>query len=587
MYRLTMKLFSKRIISVYLFIIFLSSCSKTKNTSNNGGGGTTIDTVTVVTPTDPTTAATIGFFMDAWTPVSFTAPSYTTVAAPSGNATAVVTVDASTILTKISPALFGNNSNPYSTQMVTESALMGYLKNLKTKIIRAPGGSLSDVYFWNAPKGQFPADAPSTLLDANGVASAAGYWSGKNTDGWTITLDNYYSLLQQTSNTGIITVNYGYARYGLSNDPVAAAAHLAADWVRYDNGRTKYWEVGNESGGSWEAGYRINTATNKDGQPEIITGSLYGKHFHVFADSMKKAATEIGKTIYIGAQLIDSEPASWATNTDKTWNQGVLAEAGSKADFFIVHNYYTPYNTNTNAADFLKSAIAVTDTSMKYVKAQMTKYGVSAKPVALTEWNTFATGSKQNVSHVSGMHLVITMNELMKNKFGEATRWDLTNGWDNGNDHGMFSRGETESGEAAWNPRPAFYHQYFFQKMLGDRCINAAVSTSSGIAAYASTFTSGQVNVTLVNTSTNAHTVQLDFKNFNPGQRYYWYTLSGSTDNGEFSRKVLVNGSGPSGAAGGPANYTSLNANAALVTDGKVKVSLPARSVICMAVDKK
>ena len=34
-----------------------------------------------------------------------------------------------------------------------------------------------------------------------------------------------------------------------------------------------------------------------DGQPEIITGALYGKHFKVFTDSMRAAAAEIGATI--------------------------------------------------------------------------------------------------------------------------------------------------------------------------------------------------------------------------------------------------------------------------------------------------
>ena len=65
-------------------------------------------------------------------------------------------------------------------------------------------------------------------------------------------------------------------RYGTSANPVAAAAHLAADWVRYDNGRTKFWEIGNESYGNWEAGYSIDVSKNKDGQPEFITGALYG-----------------------------------------------------------------------------------------------------------------------------------------------------------------------------------------------------------------------------------------------------------------------------------------------------------------------
>src|SRR6185437_9247677 len=101
------------------------------------------------------------------------------------------------------------------------------LTTLRPPLIRLPGGSLSDVYFWNSPNGTPPADAPSTLKDANGADVAAGYWYGTNSDSWTITVDNFYNVLQLTGSQGMITVNYGYARYGTGADPVAAAAHMA------------------------------------------------------------------------------------------------------------------------------------------------------------------------------------------------------------------------------------------------------------------------------------------------------------------------------------------------------------------------
>src|SRR6201986_491839 len=149
---------------------------------------------------------------------------------------------------------------------------------LAPHINRAPGGRLSDVYFWNGDgngNAAAPADAPANVLDLNGNSSAAGYWYGNNTQSWTLSLDNYYKVLQQTNSTGLITVNYGYARYGTGPTPVQTAAHLAAQWVRYDKGRTSYWEVGNEIYGNWEAGYYINTATNQDGQPQIQDGTTY------------------------------------------------------------------------------------------------------------------------------------------------------------------------------------------------------------------------------------------------------------------------------------------------------------------------
>lgn len=130
-----------------------------------------------------------------------------------------------------------------------------------------------------------------------------------------------------------------------------------------------------------------------------INGELYGKHFKVFADSMRKAATEKGVTIYIGAQLLAEEPASWWNNTDRYWNTGVFQQAQNVPDYYIIHSYYTPYQTNSNANDILNSASTVTKNMMDYVTSSIAGAGVSPKPLALTEWNIFAEGSKQQVSY--------------------------------------------------------------------------------------------------------------------------------------------------------------------------------------------
>jgi alpha-L-arabinofuranosidase len=460
------------------------------------------------------------------------------------------------------------------------------ITNLHPHIIRFPGGSSSDAYFWNAEQGVNPADAPLTINDENGVKKAPGYNYGKTNYNWQCNLDNYYTMLQQTNNKGIITVNYGYARYGTSADPVAAAAHLAADWVRYDNGRTQYWEVGNENYGSWEWGYRIDQSLNKDGQPEYLTGALYAQHFKVFVDSMQKAATEIGKKIYIGVVTVESPtPESWQTNTIKTWNTGMMPGISNKADFYVVHNYFTPYNQNSNAAVIFSSALSVPETMMSFVTQSLQLNSAAVKPVVMDEWNMWANTSKQQVSNASGVFAVLVMGEALKNKYGMCARWDLLNGWSNGDDHGMFSSGD-EPGISKWSPRPSFYYMYFMQKMLGDRLVNSTVQGSSNIKSYASTYSSGQVNVTIVNTSASALNVEVKMKNFYKGNRFYWYSLEGSTDNGEFSRKVLVNGNGPATEAGGPANYLSIKAQSSATTNG-LKITVPARGSVFMVVDKK
>jgi hypothetical protein len=540
---------------------------------------------TIVAGVDPTTANTIGFFLDDWQIKTFTPPAYDNTDIPA-SATTTVTVDATSIITKIPLSEFGHNAVWWMGPVAGDPKFVDPITNLHPHIIRFPGGSSSDVYFWNAAEGVNPADAPTTFVNDNGTTEVAGFTYGKTNYNWQCNLDNYYAALQQTNNKGIITVNYGYARYSTATNPVASAAHLAADWVRYDNGRTKYWEVGNENFGNWERGYRINLANNHDGQPEFVTGDLYAQHFKIFADSMKKAATEIGATIYIGSVTYDS-PANepWQTNTLRTWNAGMMAGLNNKADFYVVHNYFTPYDQNSTASVILSSALSVPGTMINYVTQTLQTNGAAVKPIAMDEWNMWAKDSKQQVSNVSGAFAVLVMGEALKNKYGMAARWDLLNGWSNGNDHGFFSAGD-EPGVNKWSPRPSFYYMYYFQKMLGDRLVNNTVVGSASLKAYSSTYSSGQVNVTLVNTSATAQNVEVKMKNFYKGNRFYWYNLEGSNDNGEFSRKVLVNGNGPLTVAGGPENYTTLKARSAVTANG-IRVTVPAWGAVTMAVDKK
>ncbi len=524
-----------------------------------------------------------GFFLDSEEKAAVV-PSYTEHAKPTASPTVTVNVNAAGASIPVSKYIYGNNVNPYMTQIVDQPALLGHIKELSPNVIRFPGGNLSSVYFWDAEKDTPPADAPAKLVNGDGAEIDPGYWYGGNDEGWTLSLDNYYNMLELTGNTGMITVNYGYARYSTAEDPVASAAHYAAEWVRHDNGRTKFWEIGNESNGSWQAGWRIKTADNKDGQPEIITGALYGKHFRVFADSMRKAADEIGAEIFIGAQLLAEPPASWWTNTDKNWNNGVFQEAEDLPDYYIIHSYYTPYNTNSNASSILTSATDVTHDMMEYVTNSINAAGRQQKPIALTEWNIFAVGSKQQISYINGMHAAIVLGELVKNKYGMASRWDMANGYNNGDDHGTFSQGD-EPGIPRWNPRPSFYYMYYFQKFFGNQMIASEVTGSPDVLSYASTFTSGECGIVLVNKGTTSHVARVNLSNHGVGERYYHYTLNGGSDNGEFSLKVNVNGVGPTLPAGGPANYETLQARSSIVQGGVV-VTLPPRSVVYLMIDE-
>lgn len=584
-----MKSIVKEQINKILLLLILCgflACKKSGSTPEQPGNPGQV-TDSIYNPVDPPVASTIGFFGDAWKARSFTLPAVQAGVVTTGSATDSLTINVNKVLVKVPPYVYGANSNLWSGEMNKQPALVQYLSDLSPNIIRGPGGSISDIYFWNGTDASpAPPDAPANLLNAAGVSGPAGYWYGGNNASWTQSLSDYYDLLSKTNSTGILTINYGYARYGTSANPVAAAAHLAADWVRHDNGKTKYWEIGNENYGNWEAGYNIDVNQNKDGQPALITGALYGTDFKVFSDSMKAAALQTGATIYIGAVLYQQPTSSSDYNSVRSWNAGVLQNAANTPDFFIVHDYFTAYQTNSTVSDILNSSNTVPSSVMSYITQQLTAAGLNIKPIAFTEWNIQATGSKQNVSYISGIHAAKTIGSIIKNNFGEASRWDIANGYSNGDDQGMFNNGD-EPGAPLWNPRPSFFYLYYFQKFFGDRMVYDTLKSSNGdITSYSSTFSSGQAGTVLINSGSLNHIVSIDFQHFPAGSKYYWYILTGGTDNAPFSGQVFVNGEGPSTATGGPLNYSTLKAFSAPL-NGTIKITLPPLSVVYLVADKK
>jgi hypothetical protein len=546
-------------------------------------------------PVDPAVAPSIGFFLNAWQPRVFVIPASTDDGAiTDADPTDTVNIDLNKVVTKVSRYMFGNNANQWMGQIADQPALMGYIKDLNTQVMRFPGGSISDIYFWNAPVNTPPADVATMIYNNDGTAktmTASDWWYGtrSRSENWTIALDNYYTMLAQTNNTGMITVNYGYARYGKGANPVAAAAHLAADWVRYDKGRSKFWEIGNENPGTWEAGYKISLDDNKDGQPQIITGALYGQHFKVFADSMRKAAQEVGVEIRIGAQVIGNPQANSGL-TSNTWNSGMFSTLGNAADFFIVHNYYGPWHQNANASVILKSALTETKAITSYLATNTAANAVQMKPIAMTEWNIESEGSKQKVSAIAGVHAVLCVGEMLTYGVGQAARWDLANAWENGNDHGLFnnSAGSANASEGSWNPRAAYYYLYYMQKYLGDRLVTTSVApATSELVAYSSTFSSGEAGTIIVNTGSTARTVQININHFRAGAKYYWYALKPGIDNGEFSAKVLVNGAGGAGTVGGPLTYGSIKPFVADLNSQSFKMTVAPKATLFIVAERK
>jgi len=496
---------------------------------------------------------------------------------PSGTATVTVTLEGDT-LGKISKYIFGNAIAAWAGAHDNPTLVEG-VQILAPTLIRFPGGSWSNGYFWNG----VPTDVPDSIYDGTtynqttGTAKKNKFWGQTGVGGWQTTPGQWYTLRDHVGTEGLITINYGYARYGTSDDPVGQAAHHAAEWVRYDDGRTRFWEIGNENGGPWEYGWMIDTALNKDGQPQIITGELYGKHFKVFADSMRKAAAEIGAEIYIGGQIVINGESSW-NFPDRTWNQGFFKEVGNSADFYVIHNYFSGGGATVNG--ILTFASTEVKKNMDYIKQDILKKGASLKPIALTEYNIgFGDDARKiGTSYVNGMQSVVLFNELIKNNFGLSCRWLLISG------EGTLFYGGTDQNYLN-HPRPEFYYTIYLQNFTGDHSISAS-SSIADILCYATKFSSGETGLVIVNKNTAEKIVSIDTKSIGVGNNYYIYSFTGGTDNAPFSQNVYINGNGPDTYQWGPFdNLNSIPANKYPV-ENEIKLTSPGSSVQLIMIDK-
>lgn len=511
-------------------------------------------------------------FLDDFAPKTAQIP-ISAVANKTTSAPTVTVTLTSDTLGKISKYVFGNAIAAWMGNNTGNATFVKNVQTLNPSLIRFPGGSWGDIFFWNGN----PADVPDSLYNGT-TGKKEKFWAISGKNDWPTTTDNYYKLRQQTGSQGLITINYGYARYGLSAKPVEQAARLAADWVRYDKGRTKFWEIGNENGGPWEAGWMIDTKANKDGQPQIITGQLYGQHCKMIADSMKAAAAKIGAKIYVGGQVLHYDGSTSWNTVDRTWNAGFFKEIGDAVDFYVMHNYF---GTAATVDDFLSVATTEPKKNIGFIQQDITNKKAFPKPVALTEYNMNTQTNPANAtavnSYINGMQATILFNELIKNNFGLGARWLLASGAD-----GMLYQGDNAS--LLWQPRPDFYYAYYQQKFTGDHAISAT-SSNSTVLAYASRFASGETGVVLVNTGKTAQVVKIDPKNIGVGNQYYNYSLTGGTDNGDFSLFVSVNGVSPTGTQWGPRATLETIPASAYSIDNAITVTVPGRSVQFIMVD--
>lgn len=509
---------------------------------------------------------------------------YTEITQPSTSADAYVTVNTKTTISHVRTSIFGQNAVAWQGNLNTAATREENWKNAGLSLVRYPGGNWSNIWFWDG-------NVPSSIRTESTLNGNVGNLK-KGSDGWMLGTDEFPDFLEFLDADGMVCVNVGYAFYGTGVDPLATAAQYAADWVEHynidNNVGIKYWELGNENYGPWQAGF------------DLATPQKYAEACVEFATRMKA----VDPTIKLGVVLYEGEGGFNDSPQAKDWNEIVLPIVEDIADFLIIHHYPHP-NTNQNAIieDEIYDAVEVVHESYQMIQDQVTTYTSKPAgyyPIATTEFNMRC--GIRNMSRANALFTTMMLAEYAKYDYGAVTQWDLQNGFNTETgDHGMVSSRDPFLDEGSVNPE--FYAFYYLRRYFGSTMVESE-STDNNVISYATTFDSGELGLVVVNRGATDKVVDLSLNDFAKGERVYWHTVEG--DESDFDRTIYINGVGPEksfvvgqeytsnrgtndntltatsfeeNGVSGPQNYTEVLPRSSLLSSGTLKFDAPRYSV--------
>ena len=287
--------------------------------------------------------------------------------------------------------VFGINQVAWDGYLNTPTTV-SILNDLGNPCLRWPGGSWGDIYHWT-----------------------------NEYRGWGSYSSNFIDVATNTRAQAFIIVNYG------SSDAEEAAYGVRMFNVTNQCG-FKYWEVGNEVGGSWEE----DDNTNAPWQPHDPW--TYAMRFTDYYNQMKAAdptikigavadITEDGTVNYTNHPVVN--PVTGVTHNG--WTPVMLTymrSNGITPDFLIEHKY-APSDGDTY--NLLWSKTWASDAAG--LRQMVTDYlGSAGTNVTLECTENGCGGDRQPVSLVGGLFYADTVGQIMQTEFNSRLWFDLRNG---------------------------------------------------------------------------------------------------------------------------------------------------------------
>lgn len=488
-----------------------------------------------------------------------------------------VAVDAQNVIRTIDSRIFGMNITMWD-QDLGGTASANLLAAMDTRVLRFPGGSNSDDYDWQTDR-----------LVSNGSFQ------------WVNNAATFARVAAARGAQAYVTVNYGsgtpeqaaawvaYYNADASNQTVLGTDFKGRDWktagywasmrgaapLATDDGYNflrvthpapfgfRYWEIGNECYGSWEADQHGTAGSGLSGAAH--DPYTYARAFQAYHDKM----LAVDPSIRVGAVAIPGEDAygggahtvanpNEGNSSHGGWTPVVIATLKSLGvtPHFLIHHSYAQ-NPGDESDPVLLQAGATLEQDAANLRKMITDY-VGGSPgasieLAVTELNSVSTNpGKQSTSLVNGLFLADAVGHLARTEFNACTWWafrggSVTNannspalyGWRPYGDYGVVAAGDV-SGTAVNTPFPPFYAA----KLLTNwgRGGDSMVGATSGyglLAIHAAKLANGNLALLVVNKHPDADlTSQITLNHFTPGSptaRVYSYGKQNDLANGDLT----------------------------------------------------
>jgi len=416
--------------------------------------------------------------------------------------------------------LMGVNIASYNDPDDFRKAIRGPFADVDIGLIRIPGGSFSDKYYWNG-NGVISNGCVDSSKFKNGYwdVDYSAYCPGFSVDSldWSKALAG---MNMDVRTMHEITRMHPKARNMVTVNAGTGTAEMAAEWVRWANIKNdydvKYWEIGNELNGEWEAGH-----IRPDGSK--MTPDKYVKIYIEFAKAMKA----VDPTIKIGGPACD-------VRHHEDYFEPLLSLAGEHVDFLTMH-FYSLRNSLAPERE-LFDGISALKPHTDHLKSLVEKYQPERKDeieLSITEWNSKLPKDQDAYRLFNGLWFSAWIGEMMQAGVNSATVWDMFSGADNG--HGLLVEREDD-----YVPTGRYWAFWLWSNHMADTLVQSDISENPDVHVYATRDTNS-VRVLLMNESrTTAYPVRLDIDGMDvaslgeaitlSSREYFWNPYAGEAD---------------------------------------------------------